>query len=212
MANVGGEYKTIEGTNALEMVETRSRFIGVATHVESVGEVTEFIEKLKRANKDAKHIAYAYSLGKDSSVAKNNDDGEPAGSAGAPIGEAISKLGLTDCLVAVVRYFGGIELGKSKLTRTYFNSALETLRQSKQVRMVDCAIYGITIKYPDFVPVGTYLRDNHLPIISAEYGDVVSLRVAFPVASVDKHISEIKMKINDEFMCSKIDSAYFRFD
>ena len=78
--------------------------------------------------------------------------------------------------------------------------------------MVDCAIYGITLKYPDFVPVGTYLRDNHLPIISAEYGDVVSLRVAFPVIEEDRYLSEVKMKMNEEFMCSKIDTMFLRFD
>lgn len=206
------EFQTIEGTNALEMVEKKSRFIGVATHAESIGAVNEFLDKLRKANKDAKHIAYGYALGKDAGVAKNNDDGEPAGSAGAPISEAIAKQGLTDCVVAVVRYFGGIELGKSKLTRTYFNCAFETLKDSKVVHMVDCAVYAITLKYPDFVPVGTYLRDNKLPIISAEYGDVVSLRVAFPVSTEDKNLSEIKMKMNEEFMCSKVDSAFFRFD
>ncbi len=211
MANIT-EFKTVEGTNALEMVEKRSRFIGVVTHVEDVNAVNDFLDKLRKANKDAKHIAYAYSLGKDRAVSKNNDDGEPAGSAGMPISEALAKSGLTDCLVAVVRYFGGIELGKSKLTRTYFNSAFEAIKDSKIVRMVDCAIYGITLKYPDFVPVGTYLRDNHLPIISAEYGDVVSLRVAFPVIEEDRYLSEVKMKMNEEFMCSKIDTMFLRFD
>ena len=211
MANIT-EFKTVEGTNALEMVEKRSRFIGVVTHVEDVNAVNDFLDKLRKANKDAKHIAYAYSLGKDRAVSKNNDDGEPAGSAGMPISEALAKSGLTDCLVAVVRYFGGIELGKSKLTRTYFNSAFEAIKDSKIVRMVDCAIYGITLKYPDFVPVGTYLRDNHLPIISAEYGDVVSLRVAFPVIAEDRYLSEVKMKMNEEFMCSKIDTMFLRFD
>lgn len=208
----GNYFFTVEGTNALEMVETRSRFIGVVTHIESVAQAEDFLEKLNKANKDAKHICYAYVLGKDKSVSKNNDDGEPAGSAGLPILEAMTKHGVTDCIVAVVRYFGGVELGKSRLTRTYFNSAFETLKRSKKVKMVDCAIYGITLKYPDFVPVGTYLRDNHLPIISAEYGDVVSLRVAFPADEVDGHISEIKMRINEEFLCSKVDSAFFRFD
>lgn len=211
MANIT-EFKTVEGTNALEMVEKRSRFIGVVTHVEDVNAVNDFLDKLRKANKDAKHIAYAYSLGKDRAVSKNNDDGEPAGSAGMPISEALAKSGLTDCLVAVVRYFGGMELGKSKLTRTYFNSAFEAIKDSKIVRMVDCAIYGITLKYPDFVPVGTYLRDNHLPIISAEYGDVVSLRVAFPVIEEDRYLSEVKMKMNEEFMCSKIDTMFLRFD
>ena len=211
MANIT-EFKTVEGTNALEMLEKRSRFIGVVTHVEDVNAVNDFLDKLRKANKDAKHIAYAYSLGKDRAVSKNNDDGEPAGSAGMPISEALAKSGLTDCLVAVVRYFGGIELGKSKLTRTYFNSAFEAIKDSKIVRMVDCAIYGITLKYPDFVPVGTYLRDNHLPIISAEYGDVVSLRVSFPVIEEDRYLSEVKMKMNEEFMCSKIDTMFLRFD
>ena len=69
MANIT-EFKTVEGTNALEMVEKRSRFIGVVTHVEDVNAVNDFLDKLRKANKDAKHIAYAYSLGKDRAVSK----------------------------------------------------------------------------------------------------------------------------------------------
>ena len=210
MENV--QYITVDGTSALEVGEKRSRFIAVVTHVEAAKEIDEFIAKLKKHNKDAKHIPYGYVLGKDSSTAKNNDDGEPAGSAGAPISEAIKQAGYTNCLVAVVRYHGGINLGKSRLTSTYFKAASESLKLAKTARMVDCAVYALTVKYPDFTSIGTYLRDNHFPIISAEYGDVVSLRVAFPSGEVDKHISEIKMKMTEEFMCSKVDADYFRID
>ena len=209
---IGNEYKTVETTSALEFDEKKSRFICVVTHAESASDVDEFLEKLKKNNKDAKHIAYAYTLGKDASVTKNNDDNEPAGTAGVPIQQAINEMKVTDTLVAVVRYFGGIKLGKPKLTRAYHTSALEGLKAAKIVKMVDCAIYALTIKYPDFVPIGTYLRDNHLPIISAEYGDVVSLRVALPSSLAEKHISELKMKISEEFMCSKVDSAFFKFE
>ncbi len=211
MAQVS-EYLTAEGSFALEMDEKRSRFIAVVTHVESMGDVNDFLDKLKKSNKDAKHVCYGYCLGADSMTAKNNDDGEPAGSAGAPISDALAKIKLTDTLVAVVRYYGGIQLGKSKLSRMYFNVAFEALKQCKKARMVDCAIYAMTLKYPDFVPVGTYLRDNKLPIISAEYGDVVSLRVALPSYDTDRHISEIKTRMSEEFMFSKIDSEFFKMD
>ena len=206
------QYFTVDGTSALELDEKKSRFIAVVTHVETSQDVESFVAKLKKNNKDAKHIPYGFVLGKDLATAKNNDDGEPGGSAGAPISEAIKQAGFTNCLVAVVRYHGGINLGKSKLTSTYFKVSSEALKLAKIARMVDCAVYALTVKYPDFTSIGTYLRDNRLPIISAEYGDVVSLRVAFPSGEVDKHISEIKMKMTEEFMCSKIDSAYFRID
>jgi len=211
MSNVV-EYFTVDETSALEIDEKRSRFIAVVSHVESSSEVDAFLSKLKKNNKDAKHIAYAYSIGKNSETLKNNDDGEPAGSAGNPISEAIKQSGLTDIIVAVVRYYGGVQLGKSKLTSTYFKSAMESLKRVKKIKVADCAIYGITVKYPDFVPIGTYLRDHKLPIISAEYGDMVSLRVAFPVNEVDRHLSEIKMKIEEDFLCSKIDSAFIKMD
>ena len=206
------EYKTVETTSALEFDEKKSRFIGVCTHVENTSDIDTFLEDLKKNNKDAKHIAYAYVLGKDSSITKNNDDNEPAGTAGTPIFNAMREMKVTDTLVAVVRYFGGIKLGKPKLARAYHTSALECLKNAKIVKMVDCAIYALTIKYPDFVPIGAYLRDHHLPIISAEYGDVVSLRVALPSALAEQHISELKMKLTEEFLCSKVDSGFFKFE
>lgn len=206
------EYITVEKTTALEVDEKKSRFIGVVTHVEDQTAINDFLNSLKKANKDAKHIAYGYVLGKNFDIAKNNDDGEPAGTAGNPISQALAQANITDTMVAVVRYFGGIELGKPKLASTYFKTATEALKQANKIRMANCSVFAMTVKYPDFVPVGTYLRDNHLPIIGADYGDVVSLRVAIPVPDIDKHLSEIKLKVGNDFMCSKTDSIYLKMD
>ncbi|MBQ7453091.1 MAG: YigZ family protein [Clostridia bacterium] len=206
------EYRTIEQTSAIEYDEKKSRFIGVVTHVENQEQIDSFLASLKKANKDAKHICYGYCLGIDKSITKNNDDGEPAGTAGVPISQALAQSGLTDTLVAVVRYFGGIKLGASRLLRAYHTAAKEALAGAKVAHMVDCAVYALTVKYPDFVPIGTYLRDNKITIISAEYGECVKLRIAIPSQSADKHISELKLKMQDEFLCSKVDSAFFKVD
>ena len=114
---VKNDYISVEETAIVELDMKKSRFIGMTFHVESDDDVQTIIGNLKKSNKNAKHVAYAYVLGETYNVAKNNDDGEPAGSAGAPIFEAIKQLHVTNTLVAVVRYFGGVELGKARLTR-----------------------------------------------------------------------------------------------
>mgnify|MGYP003317228374 CR=1 FL=1 len=111
-------FNTVEEMSMVQMEVDKSRFIAVLASVKDAQDIRMLMHSLKTSNKDAKHIAYAYRLGEDYSVAKYNDDGEPGGSAGIPIYEAIKKSNLTNVLLAVVRYFGGVELGKSRLTRT----------------------------------------------------------------------------------------------
>ena len=129
-------YVVVSEISMVETTVKKSRFIGVTFPVENLDDVKEALGSLKKSNKDAKHIAYAYLLGEDFSIARNNDDGEPAGSAGAPIYQAIREKKVTNVLVAVVRYFGGIELGKSRLTRTYYSAALNAIINARKNKMI----------------------------------------------------------------------------
>ena len=129
---IKNDFMSVEEMCVVELVMKKSRFIAMAFHVESDDDVHMIIGNLKKSNKNAKHVAYAYVLGETYDVAKNNDDGEPAGSAGAPIYEAIKQSHLTNTLVAVVRNFGGVELGKSRLTRAYNNVAVGCLNEAKK--------------------------------------------------------------------------------
>ena len=102
-----------------QLIINKSRFIAYKLELNSVDDVKPFLENLKKEHKKARHICYAYVFNKDIVSEKCSDDGEPGGTAGYPILNVIKKKNLTNTLVAVVRYFGGIKLGAGGLTRAY---------------------------------------------------------------------------------------------
>ena len=120
-------YKTIAVPAEAVFKEKRSKFLAFAYPVENEAEIKEKMAFLKKKYHDAQHYCYAYILGADKSAYRMNDDGEPSGTAGRPIhGQLLSKE-LTNVLVAVVRYFGGVKLGTGGLRIAYKLAAKEVL-------------------------------------------------------------------------------------
>lgn len=105
--------------NYFELEINKSKFLAYRLELSSLDEVKPFLEKLKKEHKKARHFCYAYVFNRDGVYEKCNDDGEPSGTAGYPILNVIKKKNLTNTLVVVVRYFGGIKLGAGGLTRAY---------------------------------------------------------------------------------------------
>lgn len=116
-------YLTLAAGGEGRFTEKRSRFLSFARHVESEEEIKSHLEKLRKDYFDARHVCFAYVLGEAASVERAGDDGEPSGSAGRPILGQIRSRNLTDTLVAVVRYFGGVKLGTGGLFSAYKASA-----------------------------------------------------------------------------------------
>lgn len=110
-----------------EIVINKSRFIAYCFELGSLDQVKTHLEELKKEHKKATHICYAYVYSRDIVSEKCSDDGEPSGTAGYPILNVIKKKGLTNTLVAVVRYFGGVKLGAGGLTRAYTKSSASVL-------------------------------------------------------------------------------------
>lgn len=106
--------------NECEIILKKSRFIGLYYEVNDVSEVKDILENLKKEHKKARHIPYAYKIGPQ---AKKSDDKEPGGTAGNPIFNIIERKNLDNCLIVVIRYFGGIKLGAGGLLRAYSNTA-----------------------------------------------------------------------------------------
>ena len=205
-------YVVVSEISMVETTVKKSRFIGVTFPVENIEQVKEELGSLKKSNKDAKHIAYAYLLGEDFSIARNNDDGEPAGSAGAPIYQAIREKKVTNVLVAVVRFFGGVELGKSRLTRTYYSAALNALINARKNRMVYCSIFEMKVTYSDYAVLGKVLAEKGFPILEKNFDESMPMiKCAIPVENAEKAIEEIRSKIKDSAQMIKVDSMYYRF-
>ena len=124
-------YNTIAGQTAEGFYsEKRSKFYAFAFHVESEEEVKTIVQAYGKRFYDARHVCWAYVLGADGSVSRANDDGEPSSTAGKPILGQIVKNGLTDILVIVVRYFGGVKLGTSGLIVAYRTAAADAIEHA----------------------------------------------------------------------------------
>lgn len=111
--------------NSSELTIKKSKFIGLYYEIKSVEEVQDILTSLKKEHKKARHMPYAYKI--DNNV-KKSDDKEPSGTAGLPILNIIEKNNLNNCLIIVIRYFGGIKLGAGGLLRAYSNAAKDTIK------------------------------------------------------------------------------------
>lgn len=143
-----------------ETVIKKSRFIAIVKTTRNEEEARSFIFDIRKEFHDASHVCTAYCIGEHQEIQRSSDNGEPAGTAGVPILEAIKKSGLDDVTCCVVRYFGGIKLGAGGLIRAYGGSATEAL--STCAKTEDCSVYVYEIRYPYDMQgtLETWLRKN----------------------------------------------------
>ncbi len=208
----GRSFNIVAEEVCVELEEKKSKFLGYSKFVRTEEQVNEFLALIKQAHPQATHICYAYVLGQNSEVTKNNDDGEPAGTAGVPILEAIKKKNLTNTLVAVVRYFGGKELGTSGLYKAYFNTTLNCLQYAGHYVMKECVVYDFSFNYNEFAKASSYFRDNNIPMLKIDYLDVVRTEVSMPIENEQAIFSDLKMLMGGRVINNKLRSAFFRFN
>ena len=156
-------YASIAGRADGLFKDNGSRFIAQAYPVETEEEVKEIVSGLKKEYHDARHHCYAYRLGLDGSRWRANDDGEPSGSAGRPILGQIDAAGLSDILVVVIRYFGGIKLGIPGLIRAYKTSTADALAQARVTEKVAGKDYRLSFPYLSMNAVMKVVKDLSLP-------------------------------------------------
>lgn len=170
-------YFTISENSSGIYEEKRSKFLSKAFHIESVEEAKEIILNVKKEYYDARHNCYAYIIGEDKKQQKFFDDGEPSGTAGAPIIDAINKRDLTDVLIVVTRYFGGIKLGAAGLTRAYNKAANIALDAAKIVKMQNFFNVKLTLDYNLLSSVEYYFRKENIRVKTSEYNENVALNI-----------------------------------
>lgn len=162
-------FRTIVKTSKAIYTEKRSKFIAYAIPVLSVDDAKAEIEKLRKEYYDARHVCWAYMLGADRKDFRANDDGEPSGTAGKPILGQINSNELTNILVAVVRYFGGIKLGTSGLIVAYREAAAEAIMEADIIeKTVDCQI-SFSFEYPFMNDVMKIVKDLEPTILNQSY-------------------------------------------
>ena len=162
-------YRTIKGIAEGYITEKRSKFISYAIPVRTVEEVKEQVDKYRKQYYDARHICWAYMIGADRQTFRANDDGEPSSTAGKPILGQINSNELTDILIIVIRYFGGIELGTSGLIAAYRTAAAEAITASEiEERTVDEDI-TICFEYPFMNGIMRIIKEDNPEIISQHF-------------------------------------------
>lgn len=163
------EYRTIAAPSEAIYTEKRSKFIAIALPVRTVEEVKMRLEEYQKKYYDARHVCYAYMLGHEQKDFRANDNGEPSGTAGKPILGQINSNELTDVLVIVVRYFGGIKLGTSGLIVAYRTAAAEALAAAAFVeRTVDDEV-EVLFEYPFMNDVMRVVKEEEPTIVSQTY-------------------------------------------
>ena len=125
----------------------QSVFIGNAAHVDTREEADSFVADIRRTYPDARHSCYAWKIDSTMHMQKYSDDGEPSGTAGMPIMNILEHNEITDSIIVVTRYFGGILLGKGGLVRAYTEAAQEAVREAGLVRITEGVAYKITLSY-----------------------------------------------------------------
>ncbi|WP_025069604.1 IMPACT family protein [Bacteroides propionicifaciens] len=162
-------YKTIEETYEGSFSEKRSKFVSLAIPVNSEEEVKSHLDELRKIYYDARHICWAYHIGTDEVKFRANDDGEPSGTAGRPILGQIRSFELTDILIAVVRYFGGIKLGTGGLVVAYKAAAANALEQAVIVEKTINETVSITFEYPFMNEVMRIVKEMEPTILSQNF-------------------------------------------
>ncbi|HIZ32181.1 MAG TPA: YigZ family protein [Candidatus Bacteroides merdigallinarum] len=162
-------YKTIAAPAEGLYTEKRSKFIAIALPVRTVDEVKAWLDTYQKKYYDARHVCYAYMLGPERKDFRANDNGEPSGTAGKPILGQINSNGLTDILVIVVRYFGGIKLGTSGLIVAYRAAAAEAISAATVVEKTVDEEVTFLFEYPMMNDVMRIVKEEGPAIVSQGY-------------------------------------------
>ena len=162
-------YRTISDLSEGYYTEKRSRFLSFALPVRTPDEVKTQLDIYRKKYYDARHVCWAYMLGPDRTTFRANDDGEPSSTAGKPILGQINSNNLTDILIIVVRYFGGIELGTSGLIVAYRTAAAEAIAAARiEERTVDKTI-TITFEYPHLNSVMRIVKEDKPGVLTQSF-------------------------------------------
>ena len=171
-------YQTIANTAEGYYTEKRSKFYAFAHHVTSAEEVKDLQAFYRKKYYDARHVCYAYRLGPEGETFRANDDGEPSSTAGKPILGAVVSTGLTDVVIFVIRYYGGVNLGTGGLIVAYREAAQDALANAAvEERQVE-EQYTYTFAYPQMNAVMKVVKDMQPRIVAQDFQTTCSITLS----------------------------------
>ncbi|WP_301915497.1 IMPACT family protein [Phocaeicola coprophilus] len=185
-------YRTIEEMAESVYTEKRSKFIAIALPVRTLTDVKNYLEEYQKKYYDARHVCYAYMLGPTRKDFRANDNGEPSGTAGKPILGQINSNELTDILVIVVRYFGGIKLGTSGLIVAYRTAAAQALAEARVIEKTVDEQVTVAFEYPFMNDVMRIVKEESPEIVEQSYDMDCLMTLRIRKSQMDKLRSRLE--------------------
>ena len=205
-------YTTVLGASEAEFTEKKSRFIGRCFPVETEDEAFAVIADVKKRHWDATHNCYAFIVGENGLTQRFSDDGEPSGTAGMPILDVIKQKGLTNTLIVVTRYFGGIMLGAGGLVRAYSHSASIAVAAGGIVTRAMCAGLKVTCDYYFYGKLSSLVPESGGVIEDTVFEDNVTLIFRLPLELVDGFNAKLIDVSNGRYRAEKTDEFFADVD
>ncbi|MCH5214738.1 MAG: YigZ family protein [Muribaculaceae bacterium] len=186
------DYLTVKTPGEGLVREKMSRFISFALHAETPEEAASLVKDYQNKYCDSRHVCWAYILGVDGNTWQANDNGEPSGTAGRPILGQIRSKGLTNTLVVVVRYFGGIKLGTSGLIAAYKAAACEALDNAEIVECSEMVQLNVSFSYMEMNEVMKYVKANDLQVLDKAFDNVCNMTLSIAKDDLEKTMAELQ--------------------
>lgn len=185
-------FRTIASSSEGSYKEKGSKFLSFAFPVKNVDEINQILAQYRKQYYDARHICYAYMLGNAKNEWRANDDGEPSGTAGRPILGQINSFELTNVLVIVVRYFGGILLGTGGLITAYKEASRDALEQASIVEQTIDEIISIEFDYLLMNEVMRIVKEMSLQILDQSFDNMCAMKLAIRQSDAEKVKSKLE--------------------
>ncbi len=188
-------YQTISERTIGEgyYTDKRSKFLAFAHHVTTVEEIKEILSRYRKKYYDARHCCYAYMLGPKQEEFRMNDDGEPSSTAGKPIFGQIQSHNLTDILIVVVRYYGGVNLGTSRLIVAYRTAAADAIAHADIETRIEEETLTYTFNYTMMNDVMHLVKEMDVRIVSQEFNNTCSITMAIRKSQTDQLRNRLEM-------------------
>ena len=189
--SVKPDFLTLKKAATIEYVVQKSRFIGSATPVATEEEALDFIKQIKGMYKAATHYCYAYIIGENAGIMRYQDDGEPSGTAGIPILEALRQNKVVNACVVVTRYFGGVLLGAGGLVRAYSHAASESIRAAELALVEQSLRLTLQVPYAQWDKLDYLLCQRPVTDVEKNFTDQVGITLVVRQSDSDGLIQEI---------------------
>lgn len=204
------QYTTVAAPGEDAFVEKRSRFIGYCRPVQTEEEALAFIQEIRSKHWDASHNVYAYIL-REGGIMRYSDDGEPQGTAGVPVLDVLRKPGITDAVIVVTRYFGGILLGGGGLVRAYSHGASIAVKAAGVQVMKECLLLSVRCAYTFYGRLASLVPEHGGIIDDTVYDDAVTISFHMAPEALPAFEKALADATNGSSTVKEEGSRYFAF-